>query len=426
MDDKLFNYAYEQYLVGALLTDFGVQSDLKTMPDDLIYDERLREVFLTMKKMQLDKKSIDLVTVTSEMESSGTDAASLLRACRNVPSITNYREYIKMLRTLRDRRYAYFAGRAFCDALQEGADVQSSLTELRSKLKEEKKTVNMRQVCEETIDFIDKRCKGEDVGILTHIPHYDKYTGGLFSGELTIIGARPAVGKSSLGMEIALNVAKAGKKVLVCSREMSDIQYGIRALSREAGINGMRLKNGQIKDDEWLLIGDAINRLSAYNIEFEFKTKNVEELAGKVSGVDLLVVDYLQLMGTAKKTDARYQEVGAVSAGLKDIAMDFQIPVIAMAQAGRSQDKTRTSCPVMSDLRESGNIEQDADNIVFLHHPESENDRDILNPSIREQIEANDKMYMIIKFVKQRMGMIGMFDVNFDPAHMNFTCIDVR
>lgn len=164
-----------------------------------------------------------------------------------------------------------------------------------------------------------------------------------------------------------------------------------------------------------------------------FDIHTVEELNSFViheldkGGVDLLVVDYLQLLGTSQKTDLRYQEVGAVSRGLKAIAMECSIPVIAMAQAGRSKEGNRSAtCPVMSDLRESANIEQDADVILFLHHPESEDDPEIKDgeQGVRAMIEDQGRQYIVIKFVKQRMGPTGKFTMDFSPSLMQFRCLE--
>ncbi len=440
----MYNHDSEKYLIGALLQDADLQRQLPSMPDDLMHDPQHEAILLAMKSMQHEKKPIEILSVGNFMNVSGNQiAAEIIGYLKDYysycPTTANIGHYIDELTRLWAMRGAYRMANTFCHRLAEGEDLTACVDDLRGQLREANrpkgKVVLMGDVAISTFDYIERKTNGELVGMPTYIPDYDRFTGGLFAGELTVHGARPAVGKSAFAMDIGLNVARHGKRVLVCSREMNDLQYGIRLTSNLSGINGMNLKNGVIGDNQWEPLSEAMNEMSTLPISFTFDTYTVEELGSilqheiETRGVDLLIVDYLQLMGTSKKSEKRYLEVAAVSRGLKTMAMEFKIPVIALAQVGRPGDgkgSRAAVCPVMSELRESGNIEQDADVIAFLHHPDGESDPSIpeCDLEIRAELENGGKQYIILKFDKQRMGPKGSFGMAFDPGRMRFTCIN--
>ncbi len=446
----MYNHDDEKYLIGALLQDADLQRELPGLPDDLMHDPQHEIILQAMKTMQADKQPIEALSVGNHISAGqhGTDPAVtvyLLECFRYCPTTANIRHYIAELKQLRALRTAYRMANTFCHRLTEGEALDVCVDELRNQLREANqpkgRIVRMDRVAACAYDYVEKRAEGAMIGLSTYFPDYDRFTGGLFGGELTVIGARPAVGKSAFGMEIALNVARHGKRVLVCSREMNELQYGIRLASNLSGLNGMQLKNGEIGDNQWEPLNEALNEMAKLPIAFSFDAYTVEDLRSVVqheldaAGVDLLVVDYLQLMSTQKKSEKRYLEVGAVSRGLKTMALDFNIPVIALAQVGRQSvgksapgGARAATCPVMSDLRESGNIEQDADVIAFLHRPEAESDPDMIerDQGTRKALEARGRQYLILKFDKQRMGPRGSFGMAFDPSRMQFTCLDRR
>lgn len=250
----MFNIDNERYLIGTILQDENVQMAIDSLPDDLMHDDVNARIFRTLKAMRRDKKAIDIITVSNELHDNEY-TAYIMRCVRECPTTANYKQHIEHLLSLYERRSAYDLAQAFGKRLLSGDDLMGCIDDLRSNLRNVKepvsKLVRMDDVLHTTFDYIDRKAKGEIIGMQTYIPEYDRFTGGLFKGEVTIIGARPAVGKSALGIEIAKNVARHGGKVLVVSREMSDLQYGIRIASAESGINGMILKNGTLGDNQW-------------------------------------------------------------------------------------------------------------------------------------------------------------------------------
>ena len=255
----------------------------------------------------------------------------------------------------------------------------------------------------------------------------DKHMAGLHRGELTVIGARPAVGKSALGAYIAVSAAEAGYRVGICSREMTDVQYGVRLLANRTQVDPMRMRTGEIRDADWEDITEALGHFGTQPIDFLFTTRNVEDLRMEVQkrvdseGLDVLVVDYMQLLQTRERFEKDYLRVGYVSKTLKDMTVDFNIAVVALAQVGRSSDG---DMPTLAELRGSGDIEQDADNVIFMHRPKP--DEKCVDPADRDMIhglEMQNLRYIALDIAKQRQGETMTTSVIFDPARMRFTGI---
>ena len=251
-----------------------------------------------------------------------------------------------------------------------------------------------------------------------------------FPGELTVIGARPGVGKSAFGANVALEAARKGYRVAVVSREMTDVQYGQRMMSRGALVDGMKLRKASLDDDDWMKMTEALTEMSTLPISFMFSVTSIEDLRIEVQRkmlkgeLDMLIVDYLQLMQTRQKfRDQEHLRIGYISKALKAMAVDFNIPVIALAQVNRDSDG---QMPTMRNLKASGDIEQDADNIIFLHKPANSTDRCVY-PEDRQTFEAFEALgyvYLCIAVAKQRQGATGNICLLFEPSHMRYLEID--
>lgn len=441
----LYNHDSERYVLGALLQDPDFVRQLPALPADLMHDDAHAAILAAMQQVYAEKAPVEIPSVGRRLDEKGMldfagGAAYLLECCRYVPSTANAGHYLGELKKLMECRRAYTMAAAFCRKLTDGEDLDSCIDTLRSGLQRVAtgggELVRMPEMISNLMDDVERRVNGEIRMLKTGIPDLDSILYGIEPVNFMLIGARPAVGKSGLGMQIALNVAASGGNVIVLSREMSKIQYARRMASNASGVNGVRMKTGKLTSEELSAITDAANELCRYPIAFAFESATVEELRRlcqreKDRGqLDLVIVDYLQILKTSAKTDKRYEEVGRVSRELKEIALDLKVPVIAMAQVGRqtvSSGSTRSATmPVLSDLRESGNLEQDADIIVFLHHPENESDPSIpeYDLSSREAIEAiPGHDYMVINVAKNREADCGSFGIDYDKAHQRFTCI---
>lgn len=316
---------------------------------------------------------------------------------------------------------------ALRDSTRDGVDV---LEETRQTLRQmntcSHRWISVQDVLAETFDDLERRGKGEEPSLTSGIDSLDRYIGGFHRGELVVIGARPAVGKSALGLHIALAAAAAGYKVAACSREMAAVQYGIRLLARGADVDSYRMRTGKLKDADWAQLTDAMTDYSHINIDFSFEARDIETLRAAVqdkidtNGLDLLLVDYMQLMDSRKKFRTEYEQISYISKMLKDMTLDFGICIIALAQVGRSSDG---SMPTLAELRGSGSIEQDADIVIFMHKPKSADD-EFVHPDDRGlfdgALESTGQEYVALDIAKNRQGVTRTVPVLFKPSRMTF------
>lgn len=254
--------------------------------------------------------------------------------------------------------------------------------------------------------------------------------GGLHGGELTVLGARPAVGKSAVLLQMALNAARNGIRVCFVSLEMSERQVGARILAAKSGVNAGLLRTGQdIQESDWEALargmelaghdcGDRLSLLVHGGMTVEELRMEVQNRVD-VGACGLLIVDYLQLLKTKQKTNNDFERIGIVSRGLKAITLDFQIPVVAAAQVRRQNGITRA--PTLDELRGSGDIEQDADNVILLHKPDP--DDSSIPGAFRNAAESarqNNMVLLSFDVAKQRQGMTARTYAIFNPARMRF------
>ena len=243
----------------------------------------------------------------------------------------------------------------------------------------------------------------------------DKAIAGLHSEELTLIASRPAVGKTAFGLQIAENIASNGKHVYVITREMSNKQLAMRMISRHARVDSHKLRLGSFDlDKEWMEIVNATNRLSKLNMTLDSKSGTIQEIRARARelkrtvGLGLIVVDYIQLLQTGKKTNTRHEEVASMSRDLKLMTLEFGIPIIALAQLNREADIAKR--PQLGHLGESSSLEKDADNVIFLH-------KDNESKAIENEI-AVEEVEVIV--AKQRNGPTGIIKLGYRPKTMTF------
>jgi replicative DNA helicase len=230
-------------------------------------------------------------------------------------------------------------------------------------------------------------------------------------------------------MWCALNAAKAGYRVGVCSREMTASQYGTRIFQSGTDISSYKLRTGDLSLEDWAQLAQTMGYYQGYNVSFLFNTKDVEDLRAAVQqrvdgdGLDMLVVDYTQLMRTKQKFDADYQRIGYVTKTLKDMTTDFNISVLALAQVGRG---SAGDMPSLEELRGSGDMEQDADNVLFLHRPEKSTDAWIAPGDINlfNVLQRDGRQYIAVRVAKQRQGQIGSLAMVFNPDKMTYIGVD--
>ena len=433
--------AAEQGIICRMITDKDVARQYAgaLSPNDFYEPER-GKIFAAIQATVIKKQAVDLVTVDntiSEMfpaeRSTLTDA---MVGCVNEMSLEfrQVDEYVEIVKNLSKRRQSIIAFegivKALKDPTKDTADViEQARQQTVSAAQGRDKWQSMTEVLVNTYDYLEKRQSGEIRGITTGLSSVDKLIGGFFPGELTIIGARPSVGKSAFGANIAMAAAKSGYKVAIVSREMSDVQYGQRMISNHAMVDGMKLRKAELDSDDWVKITEVLSEISVLPISFLFTASTIEDVKLEVQQkvekgeLDMLIVDYLQLMRTKRRFDKDNLRVGYIIKELKEMAVDFNIPVIALAQVNRDSDG---QMPSLRNLKDSGNIEQDADGVIFLHRPRSASDQyvDPLDKEFFESYALTGFTYLCIKVAKQRQGMVGATTVLFRPDVMRYTVID--
>ena len=433
----LANERAEENLLGALLQDSEAVKCFAPSLSALDFTTRQnRDIFTAIR--DLSGTAVDITTVMSALEAKGAPrsmAAVLTRLCRETPTTVNARAYFELVKQAGTRRTLADMGNrltgAAGNALQDTHGIVDSFRqELRDMVFCGGKWMTAGMLASKTHEHLEAAASGKLRCIKSGIPDLDWLTGGFFPGELTVIGARPGVGKSAFALSIMLEACKAGNRVALVSREMSPEQIGQRMVSRHSDIAGDKLRKGNINPDDWVQVTGALDMLAGMPFHTCYKIRTVEDLwleaqslydAGEL---DMLIVDYLQLMHTQQKKAGRTEELEAISNALKDIALELNIPVIALAQVRRNGTRGALM-PVPDELKGSGAIEQDADVIIFLHHPEDESDRSInpLDIMTYRAVEARGEQFITVDVAKNRQGSTGGFGMVFAPAHMTCTSI---
>ncbi|MEA4927519.1 MAG: replicative DNA helicase [Candidatus Limiplasma sp.] len=427
----------ERSVLGALLQDANVATYVFEVltPEDF-YAAEHREIFDAMRTLQLNGSPIDLMTVSNELTRRGTlegsgGAAYLLEAYRYVPSTANTRAYVQIVLEKSTLRKLIAA----CKRIEEQCFTQ--LDPLETVLRGAERSIfdivmrrsgaeslqPLNAVLMQTFDKIEvmSRLKGKLAGVPTGLYDLDRMLTCLHGGELVIAGARPAMGKTALALGIAQFAAQRTHKcVAVFSLEMPREQIGLRILSNAASINMQRVRNGMLSDEEWIKLGDSLNRLSACRIYIDdtpgltpSQLRSRSRRLMMEQGLDLIVVDYLGLMSADKRVENRQLEVSEISRGLKAIALELHVPLLACAQLARANTTRTDKRPLLSDLRDSGSIEQDADVVLFIHR------EGYYQTGAQEENKAADTSGEII-VAKQRNGPVGTVNVEWQAEFARY------
>ncbi|NLI22045.1 MAG: replicative DNA helicase [Clostridiales bacterium] len=427
----------ERSVLGAVLQDQGVATLVFELlqPDDF-YSAQHREIFDAMRTLHIAGSPIDLMTVGNELARRGTlegvgGTAYLLEAYRYVPTTANTRSYLQIVQEKSTLRKLISACRRIeeqCYAQLDPLDTvlrgaERAIFDIVMKRTGADALQPLNAVLVQTFDKIEEmsRLKGKLAGVPTGIYDLDRLLTGLHGGELVIAGARPAMGKTSLALGIAHFAAvKTAKCVAVFSMEMPREQIGLRILCSAASINMQRVRSGMLSDDEWMKLGDHLNRLSACRIFIDdtagLTPSQVRSRSRRLmmeQGLDLIVVDYLGLMGADKRVENRQLEVSEISRGLKAIALELKVPVLACAQLARANVNRAEKRPLLSDLRDSGSIEQDADVVLFIHR------EGYYAVGSQENNKADDTSGEII-IAKQRNGPVGTVNVEWQAEFARY------
>ena len=433
------NLEAEKTVLGAVLIDEDAISDVAEVlkPDDF-YDKANGQVYGGMLKLYEKNKPVDLLTLTDqlkktkELEDAG-GSAYITELTNFVPSAANARAYAEMIATAATRRRLI---KVSSDIAEMGFDESTAVEELLQKVESEvfsvsddtfsQDLVSLESILSDSFDRIEElhRNKGQLRGIRTGYRDLDNMTAGLQRSDLIILAARPAMGKTTLVTNLAYNVATIAKEpVLFFSLEMSKEQLVDRMLADASGVDSWNIRTGNLTDDDFGKISEAMGEMAEAPIYIDDTPGlSVLEMRTKArrkhheSPLGLIIVDYLQLMQAINNHNGnRVQEVSEISRGLKLIARELNVPVIALSQLSRSVESRNPPIPQLSDLRESGSIEQDADIVSFIYRP------GYYEPDNPEVQNITD---LII--AKHRNGPVGKVQLYFHPERLRFMSLDKR
>ena len=402
----------EQAVIGSMLIDPEcIPQVIELLRPDDFYIEENRRIFETIYSMFNNAMRIDAVTVLDQLKGAGLydDAggrAYLMQLMDVTPTAAGVREYAAIVRDKSMLRAIAAAGAEIEKLALEGGGTAADIAELA-----EQKIYNVRQgreikglspiksVIMDLYAQLDERSRSDsDIpGITTGFRDLDHALTGLNKSDLILVAARPGMGKTAFALNIALNAAKASKKdVVVFQLEMSKDQLAGRFLASEALIESQKLKTGNLSEDDWIKIARATNVLAKTRIYVDDNPAiTVAEIKAKCrrlgDGLGLIVIDYLQLMQSGgRRNDNRTQEVAEISRALKIMAKELNVPVVCLSQLSRAAEQRADKKPMLSDLRESGAIEQDADIVMFLYRDDYYND-DSENHNLAECIIAKNR-----------------------------------
>ena len=409
----------ERCVLGAMLQDPGavLQAAERLKPEDF-YQPAHKEIFSAMLDMWRASKPVDLVTMSDELRSRGTlegvgGAMALAELMSFVPTTANVRAYISIVSEKSTLRRLIEASQAIArecytqqNPVQETMNhAEKSIFDIVMNRSGSDSLVHIKDVLYNTYAQIEELAKlhGAISGVPTGFTALDNLTTGMHGGELILVGARPSMGKTSFAMNIAGYAAlNAGKSVAVFSLEMPREQIALRILCSDARVDMQKVRSGTLAGDDWLRLAKSIGPMSEAKLYIDdtagISPSQLRSRCRRLmmdKGLDLVVLDYLGLMHSDTRTENRQQEVSEISRQLKAIALELKIPLVACAQLSRAAATRPDKRPVLSDLRDSGSIEQDADVVMFLHR-EGYYDKDCEEKNVGEVILS-----------KQRNGPLG-------------------
>ena len=428
----------EQAVLGSMLIDAECIKDVmdKLQPTDF-YLRQNREIFETIYSMFTYGKPVDGITVAEEMQRSGTYDENvtrnyLVQLMEITPTSANVMEYVKIVRDKALMRSVAQAASEITAMVQEGVGAAPDMLEAAEQKifairrgHGSRDMVPVRQVLPDVMDRLSEMSESENhlPGLSTGLSAVDAKITGLNKSDLLLLAARPGMGKTSFALNVALNVAKGSQKtVAVFSLEMSAEQLVTRLLSSEALVESTRLKTGNLRETDWQKIADAATVLDRLDIRVDdnpmLTVADMNAKCRRLDNLGLVVIDYLQLMTSAGgKTNGgenRQQVVSDMSRMLKIMAKELDVPVICLSQLSRANEKREDKRPMLSDLRESGAIEQDADIVMFLYRDDYYNE-DSEKHNIAECIIA-----------KNRHGETGKVELRWVPEYTAFSTLEHR
>ena len=444
IDDINMPYSLEaeQAVLGCILVEPECITQVTILvKPDYFYLPHHKAIFLIMQEIDALGGKVDPLIVLERLKNDKvyddtTGKNYLYQLAQSVPSTDNVESYCKIIR---EKFYIRTLITVSKDIIEDSVSTETSADLLLDSAEQKIYDIRQGRVSKgptkigdiivnevyEKLQRLNSADKDQYKGFTTGFKDLDKVITGLNRSDLVIVGARPAMGKTSFALNIARNVSLAGKKVIFFSLEMSNEQLAARVLSTEARVESNKLRSGDISSEEWVRLAEATDRLTKCNLYFDDTASiTVPEIKSKIKrakDVDCIIIDYLGLMESAKKKENRVQEVTEITRSLKMLAKDLKIPVVVCAQLSRGPEKNGKSSnrPMLSDLRDSGSIEQDADIVMMLY-------REGYYKNSAQNADEIDMTQADVDIAKNRHGPTDRVKLHWDAQYTLFSTLEYR
>lgn len=373
-----------------------------------------QKIIKAVNELKIEKEEITILTVNNKIVNNSAQTLEYIANLGNYISNMSFNTAYQLLKKYTKKRQIFNLAKQIQMEVRDEEEIDVYAEKTISKIQkiefQTEKENNFTEQISTVLELIEKNLnKKEDHSLYTGFFDLDAITDGLHNGELTVIGARPGVGKTTFSLQIAERIASRGKSVAYVSLEMSEIQIIQKLISKKARVNSRKIRNASLNDEEIERVGLASQQISTLSFNILTKANTIQQIeieARRLKNkdkLDLLVIDYLQLVRNTGNFKSREQEVADISRTLKLLSLELDIPIIALCQLNRNASKNE---PTLADIRESGAIEQDADNVIFLYQ---------LNP---------DNNIVTVDLQKQRAGNIGTLMLKFNKMNSEFLNVE--
>ena len=430
------NFLAEKMLLSSLLINSEIiEATIEVLPIEAFYFKNHQEIYKAIIIMYKNKIHIDNLTIVDFLQEKGSlnkvgGIQTLIELLNQIPNLIYFEEYLKLVKDKFIRRSLIKIG---YEAINSGyitnLPLEDILVEFENKVfnltnnKQTKKLISSGELLNEMFDDLKDRFLNHSLSVLKSGFHdLDLLIDGFQKSDLIILAGRPSMGKTALSLNILINIIKYSQlPILFFSLEMSKEQIMYRLLAMESNINQMRLKNGKLSQNEWIRVNKIIDILvklplfidDTPNLSIETIRSKIKTILLEQPQIGLIIIDYLQLMENSK-TDNRVQELSRITRSLKIVAREFNVPIIALSQLSRNVENRVDKKPILSDLRESGSIEQDADLVLMISKKNYSN----INITNESQTDDGNEIELII--AKQRNGPTGTIKLKFDKKSNKF------
>ena len=418
----------EESIIAMLITDNDNHKYIKNICEQDFYYLQNQKIFEIIKELYEKEENIDVISIKEKGITKKYNGQALMetliRTTDSLPFVTNIEKTLDILKNLSMKRKIQKLAKDIYEEMID-IDIYTNETEIKNeviqkfknlKTTEKTKIIEMTDVIFETMKDLDEKYKKRnDLSYRTGYLELDNIIEGLHEQEFTIIAARPGIGKTAFALQMAEHIAKKGKYTYFVSLEMSAKQLGYRTISRKANIDSHKLRMAWLEDSDFEKIVNVAGKVSEIKMCIDTESTTIQDIENRANelkiekDLGLIIIDYLQLLKSKTKFSNREQEVADISRKLKILSKNLNIPVVALCQLNRETEKRKE--PRLADLRESGSLEQDADNVIFL--------------SVDEDEEIKNRIINVnVKIAKQRNGPTGKIKIKFNKKQMKFENVE--